>query len=85
MAPNNGFLRLQNVANANRYLAIRKGKLDSGPGGPACELAIVPVAPGVFTVAHAHGHGNLAFDQQGHSQPPGMYADPRAHFSYRMA
>jgi len=54
-------------------------------GGPACELVIVPVGPGVFSIAHAHGHGQLAFNPEGNPAFGTMPGDPRGHFRYSMA
>eukprot|EP00040_Diaphanoeca_grandis_P002136 m.20635 g.20635 ORF g.20635 m.20635 type:complete len:417 (+) comp13029_c0_seq1:84-1334(+) len=56
-----GFLRLASVANPQRFLALRKQKVDHGPGGPACELLITGTPfPGIVTLSHAKGNGFLA-------------------------
>eukprot|EP00039_Didymoeca_costata_P019049 m.336037 g.336037 ORF g.336037 m.336037 type:complete len:263 (-) comp17739_c0_seq1:2051-2839(-) len=79
VSPNNGYLRLQSSKNPGKYLAIRKERIDTGPGGPACELAAIPV-PGAsdrLHLNHAHGHGSLHFDAAGHAQHPRTpYASP---------
>ena len=85
VAPNNGFLRLDNIGTPGRFLAVGKMHVRHGPGGPACELSLLPVGPGVFSTVHAHGHGSLAFDQSGNPLQPGPFQDPRGHFRYTMA
>lgn len=85
VSPNNGYLRLMAEGHPGKFLAIRNGSLGLGPGGPACELALATISPGVFMVQHARGHGNLAFEYSGFPLAPGPWADQRAQFRYSFA
>ena len=86
VAPNNGFLRLHAQQGTGRFVAIGgQSEIRSGPGGPACELAIVPVGPGVFSIAHAHGHGHLAFNRDGSPALAPVRTDERAQFRWANA
>ena len=80
-----GFLRLHAQHGTGSYIAIRQNDvIAAGPGGPACELALVPVGPGVFSIAHAHGHGPLAFNIDGNPAFGTGPGDPRGHFRYQI-
>jgi len=85
VTPNNGFLRLHAQQGTGGYIAVGQNGIRSGQGGRACELALVLAGPGVFSIAHAHAHGQIAFNPDGNPAFGAIPTDPRGHFRYSMA
>ena len=93
VAPDNGYLRLENADNPGHYLSISRIGVNHGPGGNACELRIAPAGSGQaatgpeapMTIAHANGNGYFGIGPNG--VPfllPGTptAADLRGHFRF---
>jgi hypothetical protein len=65
VAPNNGFIRFQNVHNPGAFLAIRNGQVCVGEGRGHCEFFVNTVGPDIITLKAAHESGGLGFHGNG--------------------
>jgi hypothetical protein len=81
-----GNIRLENVGNPSRFLAIKGGNLTFGPGGEHCEFTVISFGGDVVGLRSVHDVGAVGVLNDGSAKPAASVGDgPHGQFHVHLA